>query len=519
MGIFSKRKIQRGEELTFNYNVDRYGADAQKCYCGEPNCSGYIGGSTQTQLDTLPEMGLEALGFDATSMATARRKKPKKGDVVLPDPTPMRDDKDVARVVTAIRSFKDEREIIKRLLARIRMTDAANLQRQVMRLHGFSVLAVVLQDLKDDAEIVSSALDVLLNLPLLKRNKIEDSKIETPVRELQEHCEHEEIRNMSKTLLEHWQTLEMSYRIPKKQTTLEAQGIEVEKENPKKRSPEEPNHEKQSPEKRAKVSPSTPVSNGVRYERAPASEDRATWSGWRRPSRSPPRRPPPRRSPPRQMQPNSPSVDENALTKEKMQKIIEEAQRKAAEAQAAKEAAEREEREAREKEEKAREAFKRQKLKSKLSKSSMKSEEKSKSQSDKSKSHSQSQPTPTKILTDEEREKKLTRLVSDVVIKSMSHFKDQMEKEQFKKRAKELTHILVAKEQKSQSNSTKVADFSDDKKAKMKKFIKEYMNKLIKRIKEKQGKSNGKGGSPVTPDTPMKEAIAGSESLDAAETQ
>jgi SET domain-containing protein len=25
MAIFAKRKVQRGEELTFNYNVDRYG--------------------------------------------------------------------------------------------------------------------------------------------------------------------------------------------------------------------------------------------------------------------------------------------------------------------------------------------------------------------------------------------------------------------------------------------------------------------------------------------------------------
>lgn len=40
MGIFAKRDIVKGEEITFDYNVDRYGATAQKCYCGEPNCIG-----------------------------------------------------------------------------------------------------------------------------------------------------------------------------------------------------------------------------------------------------------------------------------------------------------------------------------------------------------------------------------------------------------------------------------------------------------------------------------------------
>jgi predicted nuclease with TOPRIM domain len=29
MGIFAERAVQAGEELVFNYNVDRYGADPQ----------------------------------------------------------------------------------------------------------------------------------------------------------------------------------------------------------------------------------------------------------------------------------------------------------------------------------------------------------------------------------------------------------------------------------------------------------------------------------------------------------
>src|SRR5215469_1696047 len=65
MGIFAERSIKAGEELTFNYNVDRYGADPQPCYCGEPNCTGFIGGRTQTERATkLSHATIEALGIE-----------------------------------------------------------------------------------------------------------------------------------------------------------------------------------------------------------------------------------------------------------------------------------------------------------------------------------------------------------------------------------------------------------------------------------------------------------------------
>ena len=65
MGIFAQRHIKAGEELTFDYNVDRYGADPQPCYCGEPNCSGFLGGKTQTERGTkLAHDVVEALGIE-----------------------------------------------------------------------------------------------------------------------------------------------------------------------------------------------------------------------------------------------------------------------------------------------------------------------------------------------------------------------------------------------------------------------------------------------------------------------
>jgi [histone H3]-lysine36 N-trimethyltransferase len=81
MGIFAERKIKVGEELVFNYNVDRYGANPQPCYCGESNCTGFIGGKTQTERATkLSTATIEALGIDDgdgwdTNVARRPRKK------------------------------------------------------------------------------------------------------------------------------------------------------------------------------------------------------------------------------------------------------------------------------------------------------------------------------------------------------------------------------------------------------------------------------------------------------------
>ncbi|XP_045472360.1 probable histone-lysine N-methyltransferase CG1716 [Harmonia axyridis] len=43
IGFFSTRTILAGEEVTFDYRFERYGKEAQKCYCEAPSCRGWLG--------------------------------------------------------------------------------------------------------------------------------------------------------------------------------------------------------------------------------------------------------------------------------------------------------------------------------------------------------------------------------------------------------------------------------------------------------------------------------------------
>ena len=44
VGFFTRRNVEVGDEITFDYKYERYGQQAQKCYCGSSNCRGWLGG-------------------------------------------------------------------------------------------------------------------------------------------------------------------------------------------------------------------------------------------------------------------------------------------------------------------------------------------------------------------------------------------------------------------------------------------------------------------------------------------
>ncbi|KAI7770134.1 hypothetical protein LZL87_002505 [Fusarium oxysporum] len=220
MGIFASRKIQSGEELVFNYNVDRYGADPQPCYCGEANCVGFIGGKTQTERATkLPVATVEALGIDGgdgwdTSVAKKpRKKKPDEDDEEYVNSIPSRslNEDDARKVMAALMQCK-EKWIAVKLLDRILRCDEERVIHCVMRMHAYQILKTTLNTFIEDHNVVLQVLDILDKFPRLTRNKIQDSKIEATIQGLT-RSEHEDVASKSKYLLDEWSKLEVAYRI------------------------------------------------------------------------------------------------------------------------------------------------------------------------------------------------------------------------------------------------------------------------------------------------------------------
>ncbi|XP_012233977.2 histone-lysine N-methyltransferase Set2 isoform X2 [Linepithema humile] len=53
IGFFNKKFIAAGDEITFDYHFQRYGKEAQKCYCEAPNCRGWIGETPEEEKEKI----------------------------------------------------------------------------------------------------------------------------------------------------------------------------------------------------------------------------------------------------------------------------------------------------------------------------------------------------------------------------------------------------------------------------------------------------------------------------------
>ncbi|KAI5957923.1 SET2 [Candida margitis] len=230
MGIFAKRRIAKGEEITFDYNVDRYGAQSQPCYCGEPNCIKFMGGKKQTDAALLlPEGIAEALGVTSrVEKAWLKENKHLRSDQQKDDSTinemfvqslevePMQD-ADASKVMAALLKSQQS-SIISKLIMRMHMTDDPVVNSLMVKLHGYKTLSGVLQSAEDEV-LIKMILEILSKWPAMTKNKISSSQIEDVVKEIKANSSNDDIKQLASDLLSQWSVLEMAYRIPKMPTS------------------------------------------------------------------------------------------------------------------------------------------------------------------------------------------------------------------------------------------------------------------------------------------------------------
>ncbi|CAR23967.1 histone methyltransferase SET2 [Lachancea thermotolerans CBS 6340] len=227
MGIFANRKILKGEEITFDYNVDRYGATAQPCYCDEPNCLGFLGGKTQTDAASLlPQNYADALGVRPSIEKKWIKLMKANGEKILKsevnninvefvkslDLSPCESLDDVSKVMSVLLQA-DDNLIIRRLMERILLTKDQTMHYQIIKLHGYRCFNKLLGIFEDDSEIQLEILEYLNCLPKTTKNGIISSQIDKKVEELKEKPE---LTQVSDELLAKWRSFETYKRITKK---------------------------------------------------------------------------------------------------------------------------------------------------------------------------------------------------------------------------------------------------------------------------------------------------------------
>lgn len=234
MGIFAKRRILKGEEVTFDYNVDRYGANAQPCYCGEPNCIGFIGGKTQTEAASLlPQFISEALGSTIEDEQEFLREKQDKNEKIVKNDNNMNVEYINSLIMKPIDIFEvnkvmgvllqcEESLIAEKLIERIELSNQQAIQYKLSYAHGYTSLGRLLKNyyegesqFKIDDDLVLRILKILQNWPKVSKTYINKVEIIPTVSELIENTNDDEIVEISRELLDRWASFEEFKRIKK----------------------------------------------------------------------------------------------------------------------------------------------------------------------------------------------------------------------------------------------------------------------------------------------------------------
>ena len=494
MGIFAKRDILAGEELTFNYNVDRYGNDAQPCYCGEPNCVGTLGGRTQTDVVTMDERFITALGIaDEVAALRATLPRNRRTKILDEDFHPKLhaiDEPECARVVTAMRDATSNRKLTHMLLTRIELTDDVAVQKMIVKLHGFIVMAGVLDEWSDDIELVAQCLHCLGKWPLLARDKVVDSGVGEQVRRLAEGAPSD-VQRRAASLTAAWDQLETTFRIARREQAA---------------TNEEAAAATGAARRRAEAA--ALPREAAAAEADDTSELRRSLLAYReaddvaKPPERPLERPPERRDEP----PRKPAVSITEI----IQRAREGGGARGRATEAAEEAAAAEERAA----EARREAKRARRASSDNAERSKRPASAQERQPAKKRASAGERAERPREVDMAAVEKQLVKLVGALVVRQMSKVRGELDRDRFKRYAKDLTRVLCNKEMRNPKawpprgadGRIELRELSDEKRKKMKLFAHAYIKKVLQHRRERGEHTSAERG-----DSSVCEPDSGSE--------
>lgn len=122
VGFFSRKDIKQGEEITFDYQYQRYGKEAQKCYCGTHNCRGWIG---ENPMEDEDDENLESPEIEDSKSKKTKPKKTRKPKATQPEKEQIDDsaESDEDSVKTPVKKREMTKKLSNTLLRKQKIDD------------------------------------------------------------------------------------------------------------------------------------------------------------------------------------------------------------------------------------------------------------------------------------------------------------------------------------------------------------------------------------------------------------
>ncbi|XP_030605294.1 histone-lysine N-methyltransferase SETD2 isoform X2 [Archocentrus centrarchus] len=180
VGFFTTKAVTAATELTFDYQFQRYGKEAQKCFCGAPSCRGFLGGENR--------VSVRAAGGKMKkdrSRKSALTTVDEELEALLENGEGLYDEKQVVSLCRLmVRVETMEQKLI--CLKLIQNTQNPSCLKQFLDHHGLSLLWIFMVELSEakgnsanNFKLQLQIMKTLSVLPISTKNMLEESRVLT----------------------------------------------------------------------------------------------------------------------------------------------------------------------------------------------------------------------------------------------------------------------------------------------------------------------------------------------------